>query len=116
MGLVVTAFNIWLFFELARWPDRLVCHKIQRSQQGHTFALVRDNVDCDRDRRLHSSKSNAALSISLSTLVSLSQLETWKGRGGGIGRRDGLKIRWTSVLAGSNPALGSPTSEICLTF
>lgn len=29
-------------------------------------------------------------------------------RGGGIGIRDGLKIRWTSVHAGSNPALGRP--------
>jgi transcriptional regulator with XRE-family HTH domain len=25
--------------------------------------------------------------------------------------RDGLKIRWTSVLAGSNPALGRPKQE-----
>ena len=32
---------------------------------------------------------------------------SFMGPGGEIGRRNGLKIRWTQVRAGSSPALGT---------
>ena len=35
------------------------------------------------------------------------QKASWKCPGGEIGRRNGLKIRWTQVRAGSSPALGT---------
>jgi hypothetical protein len=49
-----------------------------------------------------------------SMLVDLSRTMSRKSRGGGTGRRDGLKIRWASALAGSNPALGTTPGPLLL--